>query len=129
MISDSRVDYLRESMNIFDDNGNVIRYEEIVRLDKQDRVSNEGWDFWAFRFKFTKWVDDKSYYLLHKDPQWIIYYCAQRNIFDIERREKSWVVGNDRRIKYAITYEQYKDNPFIMDIILRQIDHKIYTNG
>lgn len=129
MVSDSKVDYLRDSMDVFDDKGNVIRYEEILRYDRQDRVTNEGWDFWAFRFKFTKWIDDKSYYLLHKDPQWIIYYCAARKMFDIERREKSWVVGNDKRVRYVISYEQYTENKFIMDIILRQIDHKIYTNG
>lgn len=129
MVSDSKVDYLRQSMDVFDSRGNVIKYDEILRLDKQDRVTNEGWDFRIFRFKFTKWIDDKSYYLLHKDPQWIVYYCAETKMFDIERREKSWVVGNDRRVVCKVSYEQYKDNPFLMDIILRQIDQKLYTNG
>lgn len=129
MISDKQVDYLRESMDVFDDNGNVIRYEEILRYDRQERVDNNGWDWNTFRFKINKWIDDKSYYLLHKDPQWIIYYCAARKVFDIERREKSWVVGNDKRVRYAIPYEQYTDNKFIMDIILRQIDTRVYANG
>lgn len=126
MIKDTQVDFLRESMDVFDDEGNVIRYEQILRYDRQDRITNEGWDFWAFRFKFTKWIDDKSYYLLHKDPQWIIYYCAARKIFDIERIERSWVVGNDKRCRYVIPYEQYKDNPFLMDIILREIDRRVH---
>lgn len=129
MISDSKVDYLRDSMDVFDDKGNVIKYEEILRYDRQDRVTNEGWDFWTFRFKFTKWIDDKSYYLLHKDPQWIIYYCAARKMFDIERREKSWVVGNDKRLRYVVTYEQYRENTFIMDLVFREMDRRIYASG
>lgn len=129
MISDSKVDYLRDSMDVFDDKGNVIKYEEILRYDRQDRVTNEGWDFWTFRFKFTKWIDDKSYYLLHKDPQWIIYYCAARKMFDIERRENSWVVGNDKRLRYVVTYEQYRENNFIMDLVFREMDRRIYASG
>lgn len=126
MIKDTQVDFLRESMDVFDDRGNVIRYEQILRYDREERVSNEGWDWKSFRFKTSKWIDDKSYYLLHKDPQWSIYYCAERKIFEIERIERSWVVGNDRRSRYVITYEQYRENPFIMDIILREIDRRIY---
>jgi hypothetical protein len=126
MIKDTQVDYLREKMDIFNKEGDVIRYEEILREDKQERVVNEGWDWKTFRFKIRKWIDDKSYYLIHKDPQWKIYYCADRKIFDIHREERSWVVGNDRRVTYRLTQEMYIENKFLMDIILRDIDRKIY---
>ena len=126
MIKDTQVDYLREKMDIFNKEGDVIRYEEILREDKQERVVNEGWDWKTFRFKIKKWIRDKSYYLVHKDPQWKIYYCADRKIFDIHREEKSWVVGNDRRVTYRLTQEMYIENKFLMDIILRDIDRKIY---
>jgi hypothetical protein len=126
MIKDTQVDYLREKMDIFNKEGDVIRYEEILREDKQERVVNEGWDWKTFRFKIRKWIRDKSYYLVHKDPQWKIYYCAGRKIFDIHREEKSWVVGNDKRVTYRLTQEMYIENKFLMDIILRDIDRKIY---
>jgi hypothetical protein len=126
MIKDTQVDYLREKMDIFNKEGDVIRYEEILREDKQERVVNEGWDWKTFRFKIRKWIRDKSYYLVHKDPQWKIYYCADRKIFDIHREERSWVVGNDRRVAYRLTQEMYIENKFLMDIILRDIDRKIY---
>ena len=126
MIKDTQVDYLREKMDIFNKEGDVIRYEEILREDRQERVVNEGWDWKTFRFKIRKWIRDKSYYLVHKDPQWKIYYCADRKMFDIHREEKSWVVGNDRRVTYRITQEMYIENKFLMDIILRDIDRKVY---
>ena len=126
MIKDAQVDYLRERMDIFNEKGDVVRYEKILREDKQDRITNEGWDFWNFRFKITKWIDDKSYYLVYKDPQWTIYYCAGRRLFEIHREEKSWVVGNDRRVVHSLTQEMYRGNKFIMDVILRDIDRKIY---
>ena len=126
MIKDTQVDYLREKMDIFNKEGDVIRYEEILREDKQERVVNEGWDWKTFRFKIRKWIRDKSYYLVHKDPQWKIYYCADRKIFDIHREERSWVVGNDKRVAYRLTQEMYIENKFLMDIILRDIDRKIY---
>jgi hypothetical protein len=126
MIKDTQVDYLREKMDIFNKEGDVIRYEEILREDKQERVVNEGWDWKTFRFKIRKWIRDKSYYLVHKDPQWKIYYCADRKIFDIHREERSWVVGNDKRVAYRLTQEMYIENKFLMDIILRDIDRKVY---
>jgi hypothetical protein len=126
MIKDTQVDYLREKMDIFNKEGDVIRYEEILREDKQDRITNEGWDWKAFRFNIRKWIDDKSYYLIHKDPQWKIYYCADRKLFEIHREEKSWVIGNDRRVTYSITQQTYIENKFIMDIIFRDIDRRIY---
>jgi hypothetical protein len=125
MISDTQVDYLRDKMDIFNDKGDVIRYEQILRECKQDRITNEGWDWKTFRFKITKWIDDKSYYLIHKDPQWKIYYCAERRMFDIHREEKSWVIGNDRRTAYVITQQTYRENKFIMDILFREMDRRI----
>lgn len=125
MIKDTQVEYLRESMDVFDDGGTVIRYEEILRYDREERRDNEGWDWRTFRFKINRFINDKSYYLLHKDPHWKIYYCAGRKMFDIERVEKSWVVGNDKRLRYVIPYEQYKGNPFLMDLVFKEMDTRI----